>query len=357
MTMRLLPLIALCASCASTRQPPPAAACHVEPPRAGAGGVAYYAIGNSATALKPLNETFKIVRVMPVPDGFVGHIAYDRDSRRLWLVSYGPPANTRSQSTLYEVEPSSGKILAQKALPFLGEFGAPLHRDGYLYVGVYHERKIYRVVVGDRARLGHIDGAIDVASINELDLRAYKDKVFRYPFFTFSALADTPDGKLLTHSDDLSQFITLDAETGRVLKQVATQPSVAGLASVQGLEGQPLVLGNSNPREFAMTLQMRQWLFRGSATAAPMASDAPVEETGVNWMLLDPQSGEVLSSIWHAPSRAKASGIALIRHDRVEGSLYGRYVFFALGHEGILTIEWTPSNLAWSVIDRGNSPQ
>jgi hypothetical protein len=322
-----------------------------------ASGVAFYALGGSSVSLKPSNTTFRITRVLPLPDGFVGHLAYDAKGGRLWLVSYGPPANTRGPSTLYELDPATGRVLAQKALPFKGEFGAPLYRDGHLYLGIYHQRAIYQIAVDDRARLGEIVRTIQISSLNEMNLSAHKEKVFRYPFFAFSALVGLPDGKLLTHSEELGELVTLDAETGKALRQVGTQPSLEGLCAVPGPNGETLLMGNTNPHEYEMRAYMRKFLFRGEASAAPMASAPAVEETGVIWMLVDPESGEVLSSIWHAPSRAKSGDAALIKHEKVPDTPYGRYELFALGQEGLLTIEWIPSNVAWSVIDRGTPPQ
>ena len=353
-SVRMLPMVFLLAGCAAA--PPLAPPADMVGHEHGhhAEGVAYYATGGSQRHLQPLSEVFRIVRVQPAPDGFVGHLAYDGSSGRLWLLSFGPPANTRGASTLYEIDPSSGRLLAQKEMPFRGEFGAPLYLDGHLYVGIYHQRRIHQIAVADRAQMGRVVRTLELASINELDLSGHKDDVFRYPFFTFSSLVATPDGKLLTHSDDLGEFLTLDPQSGRVLRQVRTQPSLEGLSAAPGPKGEFLVLGNANPREFALKSYLRKFLFRGAQAAPPLTSDAPVEETGVTWMLLDPATGEVLSSIWHAPSRAMAKSIALVSHEKVAGTPYGRFRFLTLGREGILTVEWTPGTGAWSVIDRSS---
>ena len=45
----------------------------------------------------------KVRRVLVAPPGFKGTVTYDAASGRLFLVSFGPPANVRGKSTLYEL--------------------------------------------------------------------------------------------------------------------------------------------------------------------------------------------------------------------------------------------------------------
>ena len=295
------------------------------------------------------SDELRVRAVLPVPSGFVGHVAHDPASKRLWLVSLGPPANTRGPSTLYEIDPTSGRVLQRAELPLVGEFGAPVHRDGQLYLGLYHQRRIHRIDLAAGPTFGRIAETIEVSPLTTLDLSAHRDQVFRYPFFAFTALTQAADG-WLTHSEDLGQFLLLDRDSGRVVRQITTQPSLQGLAALPGPGGRTLVLANSNPREFAMRSYMRRFQFRGAAPPPPMGATELPEESGTNWLLLDLDTGEVLASVWHSPSRAKASSIALISAEPVEGTPFGRFLFYTLGAEGVLKVEWTPSTLATTVI-------
>src|SRR5215467_14414431 len=188
---------------------------------------------------------FKFKRSLPLPDGFIGNIAFDGASGRLWLVSLGPPTNTKGPSTLYEIDPNDGKVLAQAAMPFKGDFGEPVFYDGYLYQGIFHESKIYKINVADRTKIGKIDKVIPVPTLIDLKLG---DEAHSYPFIEFGGLTLTPDHNLIFHADDVGELITIDRETGRLLARVRSLKALGGISATVGPNGAFLVLGNSDPR-------------------------------------------------------------------------------------------------------------
>jgi hypothetical protein len=318
---------------------------------------ANYRLGaSSVAAADGLDDEFRVTASVPLPEGFAGNLAYDPAKDRLWLISYGPPAATRRPCTFFELDRRTGRVLVEKPLPFQGEFGAPAFLGGFLYQGIYHQRKIHKIAV-DGPDAGEVVGVVDVPPLAALDLRAHKHETFRFPFFLFSALAVIPGPRFVTHSEDLGELITLEPRSGRVVRQVPTQPSLTGLAAVPGPGGHTLLLASANPREFAMRNYLRRFLFRGGAPAPPMTAGGDPEENGVNWMLVDPESGEVLASAWRSPSRAAAGSVALMKAAPEDGKPYGRITFLALGKEGLLTIEWAPSSFASSSIGARDNPQ
>jgi hypothetical protein len=367
-------VMAGCATASPTPSPPPvesvpAPDAHEAPARhrarayhnarmnyATATETAHYLMGASSAAGADLDDEYKVTASVPLPEGFVGHLAYQPSRDRLWLISYGPPAATRRPCSFFELERRTGRVLVEKPLPFQGEFGAPAFLDGFLYQGIYHQRKIYKIAV-DGPKAGEVVDTATVPPLAALDLSAHKDKTFRFPFFMFSALAVTPGPRFVTHSEDLGELVTLEPRSAKVLQQVPTQPSLAGLAAVPGPGGRTLLLANASPREFAMRNYQRRFLFRGGAPPAPMTATGDPEENGVIWMLLDPASGEVLASTWRSPSRAAAGSVALLKIVPEDGKPYGRMTFLALGKEGLLTIEWAPSNFASSSIGTRDNPQ
>jgi hypothetical protein len=316
---------------------------------------ANYLLGASGAGGNPEDE-FKVTASVPLPEGFVGNLAYDPAKDRLWLISHGPPASTRRPSTFFELDRHTGRVLVEKPLLFKGEFGAPALLDGFLYQGIYHQRKIHKIAV-DGPRAGEVVDTIEVPPLSALDLRAHKNQTFRFPFFIFSALAVLPGPELVTHSEDLGELVVLDPRTAAIVRQVSTQPSLAGLAAVPGPGGRTLLLANANPREFAMRDYQRSFLFRGAAPAPPMTATGDPEENGINWLLVDPESGEVLASAWRSPPRAAAGAVALVKIAPEDGKPYGRMTFLALGKEGLLTVEWAPSSFASSSIGTRANPQ
>jgi hypothetical protein len=140
----------------------------------------------------------------------------------------------------------------------------------------------------------------------------------------------TPDKQIMFHADDVGELITIDRESGKVLKRVRTLKALGGIASAAGPDGKFYVIGNSDPR--------------GSycALAYPPAVSRSATQRDISWALLDGETGEVLASIRRQNSPAYASTISLVKHEDKAGSPYGRFVFLATGEEGILTMEWTP---------------
>jgi hypothetical protein len=279
---------------------------------------------------KTVND-FKVVRSFAPPAGFIGNMAYDRQSGRLWLVSLGPPTNTAGPSMLYELDPKNGKVLAKAEMPFKGDFGQPVFIEGHLYQGVFHESRMYKVSV-DRASFGKVVKAIPLPTINDLKL---VNEAHSFPFIEFGGVTVTPDNNIMMHADDVGEYITISRETGEILQRARTIKAMGGITGATDDEGRFLVIANSDPRGGYCALSY------------PPALSRSADQRDISWALTDGRTGDVLASLRTQNSRAYASTIALVKHEEVAESPYGRFTFFATGEEGILEIEWTPGRDAY----------
>lgn len=280
----------------------------------------------------------RVTRVLNTIPGFKGNMTFDQESGRLFLISYGPPANIKGPSILYELEPQKGRVLRQATMPFTGELPSPVFLDGVLYQGVHHESKIYKVDARPGDEFGKILGEIRVPTLLEIGYDT-EQHVFRFPFLSFKGMTKTPDNRLLIHAQDLGELVFIDPATGRFTHRVPTIKGLAGIAAVPGPRGEPLVLGNTDPIQAEFDNEVRRFMFRAAHTGPPVARYGRKD---LLWVLLDARTGEVLASLENLDSRAQAGSVTLLRHEPVEGTPYGRFVFFAVGEEGILQIEWTP---------------
>ena len=281
-------------------------------------------------SLKALDSLKVTARLAP-PAGFLGNLAYDDEGGRLFLVSLGPPSNPTGSSALYEVDPKVGKVRRQAKLPFLGDLSSPVFIDGHLYQAVYHESKMYKIALEGRS-FGKIVKEIPLPTLNDLKLT---DESHPVPFIEFGGVTATPDKQIMIHADDVGEFITIDRESGKLLKRVRTLKALGGVTGTRGPSGTFYVIGNSNPRGSYCALS-----YPPSVSRSPLQKD-------ISWALLDGDTGEVLASVRRQNSPAYASTVALVKHEAVTGAPYGRFVFLATGEEGILTLEWTPTSGAY----------
>ncbi|KAK0038790.1 hypothetical protein Bpfe_031507 [Biomphalaria pfeifferi] len=120
-------------------------------------------------AVEDQSDSLKVTKVTRLPNQFVGNVIYSPESNRLWLLSFGPPANTKGPSVLYELNPTTGKEIARASMPFLGEFGAPACIDNVLYVGIPYESKVYKVSL-EKANLGKMLGTLTVPGFNRPEI-------------------------------------------------------------------------------------------------------------------------------------------------------------------------------------------
>ena len=276
-------------------------------------------------------KNLKVVGTMRPPDGFIGNMTYDAATDRLYLVSLGRPTNPNN-SSIYELDASTGKVLNQAALPLIGDFGDPVYIDGYVYQPVYHESTMYKISV-KKGEFGKIEKEIALPTHADLNLT---DESHPYPFIEFGGAGVTKDKKIIFHADDVGEFVTLEPDTGKILSRVRTIKALGGLDSVAHNKRE-LVIANSDPRGGYCALSF------------PPALSRTPEQKDISWALLDARSGEVLASLRTQNSRAYAASLALKRHEPGgKGAKdYGKFTFFAFGEEGILTLEWNPAHNAY----------
>ena len=271
-------------------------------------------------------QQFQVVRSVPLPKGFLGNMAADVESGRVWLVSLGEPTGN-GPSKLYEIDPKTGNILAEKVMPFEGDLSSPVYIDGYIYQGVFHQSKLYKVSV-KKGQFGEIVKTVDLPTLNDLNL---VDESHPMPFIEFGGVAVTPDRQLVIHADDVGEFIKIDRETGMILARTRTLKALGGIAAAELNAKEYVILGNSDARGGYCALSY-----------PPELSRTP-EQKDISWALLSGTTGEVLASIRRQNSRAYASGVSLLAHKDVPGTPYGQFNFLATGEEGLLEIAWTPA--------------
>jgi len=283
-----------------------------------------------------MGSEFRIVRVFEPPQGFRGNLAVDRQSGRLWMMSFGPPANTRGPSVLYEADLETGRVLRSAQLPFEGQFGPPTFVDGALHQVIAHESKLYRISV-DPETFGRIVGSVDLPTLDRI---AHDGEVpLRFPFIGFRGMTATAEGKLLAHAPDLGELVEIDPATGRLERRVQTLRAVEGIAAARGERGQLFVLASSDPVKASFEYHVRRFMWRASHGTVPSVRHG---KDAVYWVLLDGHSGEILTSLRQLDPRTHAASLALVDHRSVEGSRFGRFTFLTTGDEGVFTIEWTP---------------
>lgn len=277
-------------------------------------------------------KNLKVVATLRPPDGFIGNMTYDAANNRLYLVSLGKPTNPNN-SSIYQMDATTGKITAQAKLPLIGDFGDPVYIDGFVYQPVYHESTMYKIDVSNGEQFGKVVKEIPLPSHADLNLT---DESHPYPFIEFGGAGVTKEKKIIFHADDVGEFITIEPENGKIISRVRTIKALGGLESVAA-NNRELVLANSDPRGGYCALSF------------PPALSRTPEQKDISWALLDARSGEVLASVRTQNSRAYAASVALKSYAPAgKGAKdYGRFTFFAFGEEGILAMEWNPTHDAY----------
>lgn len=291
-------------------------------------------------------DGLKVTKIFRLPNQFTGNVIYSPEVNRLWLLSFGPPANTKGPSILYELDPANGKVMTSSAMPFLGEFGAPAYIDNILYVGIPYQSKIYKVSL-DKKSFGQMLGTITVPNLAELKLNE-PGEPYRFPFLSFTSITATPGKDLVMAADDTGYFVRIDRENGKVLSKTRTIKGLGGAAVLAHGDEINIILANQDPEAVLLKSDSRRFMFRARHGFTPpyaVRTEIPCERYGardINWTVLDPESGELLSSTFQSCSRASAGSLAPIGHQSVPGTRYGRFTFYAIGDEGLLTVAWVP---------------
>lgn len=285
-----------------------------------------------------------VSRVVRSPEAFIGNVTFDAAARRLFLVSHGPPANTFGPSVLYELDPDTGKTLWRRPLPLRGQLATPAYLDGSIYQPVAYESRMYRIAV-DPPRSGEVADRLPLPTM--LDLKPDDGEVYRFPYVEFTAAVGLGPDSLLLYAADLGEFVTIQPSTGRTISRVRTARGLAGMTLVPDPAG-PYVLATFDPIDAAFKEESRRFMFRASHGILPLETvraegnyGNPGQKT-TTWVLLDPRNGEALASVAVETTRITPASIALVRREPVPGRRYGKFVAFAIGSEGLLTVEWTP---------------
>lgn len=298
------------------------------------------------TIVETQSDSLEVTKISRLPNQFVGNVIYSPEVNRLWLLSFGPPANTKGPSVLYELDPTNGKEIARATMPFLGEFGTPTYIDNVLYVGIPYESKIYKVSL-EKDAFGKMMGTLAVPGLTELKLNA-PDEPYRFPFLNFTSVASSAEKNLILVADDTGYLVHIDKETGEILKKISTIKGLDGAITVSHGENVNFIIGNQDPETVLLKTESRRFMFRARHGFTPpyaIRTETPCSRYGVrdiNWVVLDAGTGEVLSSTFQACSRAAAGSLSLIKHESIEGTRYGKFTFYGIGDEGLVTVEWIP---------------
>lgn len=287
------------------------------------------------------NSELVLHSVLPLPNDFKGNVVYEPSSNRLFGVSLGPPANGHRVSRLYEFELRTGTVIAEAALPLVGTFGNAVYRDGYLYQPVPHESRLYKISVrhGDFGRIAEHQKLPTI-----LDLKLGADDLLRFTFIAFTGMAWTPNRNLMIHSEDLGELITINPTDGSVVSRVSTERALRGItAAVSTSGGAFLLLANADPADARRKIEERRFMFRGIHGVFELTPKCfPAGVRALHWVLLDPNTGKVLSRTLPRLSHSPAGSVSFMRHEPVQGTIYGRYYFVTTGIDGIEILSWTP---------------
>lgn len=312
--------------------------------------------------------TVRHLSTVPVPAGFLGNLAWDADSDRLFLVSFGPPSTGWPSSRLLEVDRETGRVLHQADLPFRGSFGTPVVVDGELLQGVYVRSQLFRLGIEEES-FGRVEEVARLPRVTDLGDIGARHRL-RFPYLEIRSMTPVGEGHMALLSSDIGELITVDAKgiakadsatgsahTGsaaadgsapallEVVRRVALEPGLSGLARVPSAEGS-WYLTSFDPDASAVYSKVRGFNARGSevdVSAKRSKSAFHSRRTGertVRWILVDGADGQTLATadvgrwVW-------SGNLEILAHFDDAGPL-GRFHVLALGPEGLSTLEWVP---------------
>lgn len=288
-----------------------------------------------------INTSLKVQAVLPLPDDFKGNLTYDPESGRLFGISLGPPANAQRPSRLYEFDPATGEVLSEARLPLVGRFGNPVFRDGFIYQGVPHESRLYKISTGEMD-FGRVVEHADLPTALDLDL--LPDDLLRFTFIAFTGATWTPDQQLMIHSEDLGELITLNAKDLTIQKRVRTSRALRGIASVPNDGSGRLLLASADASDARQKIEERRFMFRGIHGIYELAPECLREgERTIRWLLIDADSGSTVARTELKISHAPAGSVSFVRHEAIPDTSFGRFTFMTTGLDGIEIIEWIPT--------------
>jgi hypothetical protein len=295
-------------------------------------------------AAADVTDGFEIHEVLGTPSDFVGTLAYDATGRRLLLTSFGPPANTKGPSFLYDLDPATGAVRARARLPLMGEFAAGALLGDTLYHVVPYQSMLYGIDVG-KERFGTVATSVRLPTLNDL---ARDDDVYRFPYVAFTGAAATPDGRLILYAADIGELMTVDPRTGECRHRVRTTKGLHAIATLPLTQERYLLLGSIDPVDSAFRHESRRYMFRSAHGILPLETvraegnyGNPGQRT-VAWVVLDPETGEVLAATAAETTRLHAGSLAVLHREEAAGARYGQVTVLTTGDEGVLTVRWTP---------------
>src|SRR5438094_10615909 len=107
---------------------------------------------------------------------------------------------------------------------------------------------------------------------------------------------------MLRNAEDLGLVSKIGKESGRILSPVRSMKGLSGIITVPGPGQHSLLLGNTDPELALLKRDMRVFMFRAKHGFTPpyaIRTETPCKQQGardITWVLIDPQSGEILAS-------------------------------------------------------------
>jgi hypothetical protein len=95
------------------------------------------------------------------------NVVPERNSWRIYEGQQAALSNiTYERGLVYELDINGGRVLAQKEMPFKGDFGDLVFIEGFLYQGLFHESKMYKIST-EKETFGNIVTTLPLPTHND----------------------------------------------------------------------------------------------------------------------------------------------------------------------------------------------